>query len=172
MAKPLSIQIAESVPELKALQKKHPTKVKQLQMLLLLKKHGPLSQLVLAERLGVSDKSVSQWRKAYKEQGIQYLLQEKRGGYKPAALSGKPQAALSKRLNNAQEGFRSFVEVQQWLFTEFGIKMGYQAVNKYIKRKFGAKLKVSRKSHVQKDPAAEAVFKKPFRKIKVTSSKI
>ena len=40
--------------------------------------------------------------------------------------------------------------------------MGYHAVNKYVKRKFGARLKVSRKSHVLKDPAAEVVFKKAF----------
>jgi hypothetical protein len=39
--------------------------------------------------------------------------------------------------------------------------MKYQAVNKYLKRKFGNKLKVARKSHIHKDPAAEAVFKKP-----------
>ncbi|MEJ0105393.1 MAG: hypothetical protein WDO19_23800 [Bacteroidota bacterium] len=39
--------------------------------------------------------------------------------------------------------------------------MGYHAVNKYVKRKYGARLKVSRKSHVLKSPAAEAVFKKP-----------
>ncbi len=38
--------------------------------------------------------------------------------------------------------------------------MGYHAVNKYVKRKYGARLKVSRKSHVLKSPAAEAVFKK------------
>ncbi len=35
----------------------------------------------------------------------------------------------------------------------------------YVKRKFGARLKVSRKSHVLKSPADEAVFKKSVRKI-------
>lgn len=43
--------------------------------------------------------------------------------------------------------------------------MEYHAVNKYVKRKFGARLKVGRKSHVQKSPADEAVFKKPIFKI-------
>jgi transposase len=68
-------------------------------------------------------------------------------------------------LHTAKEGFRSFIEIQQWLQTECGVAMQYHAVNKYVKRKFGARLKVSRKSHVQKSPAAEAVFKKPVRKV-------
>ncbi len=72
-----------------------------------------------------------------------------------------PFQKLASRLNNAKEGFRSFIEIQQWLLNEFGIDMGYLAVNKYVKRKFGARLKVSRKSHMQKSPADEAVFKKP-----------
>ena len=66
---------------------------------------------------------------------------------------------MSNCLNNPKEGFRSFIEVQQWLASEFGIEMQYHAVNKYVKRKFGARLKVSRKSHVLKSPADEAVFK-------------
>ena len=72
---------------------------------------------------------------------------------------------LAGRLNNPKEGFRSFIEIQQWLSAEFNISMGYHAVNKYVKRKYGARLKVSRKSHVLKSPADEAVFKKPVQRI-------
>lgn len=67
---------------------------------------------------------------------------------------------LSARLNNAKEGFRRFIEVQQWLCTPFDIEMEYRGVNKYVKRKYGASLKISRKSQVLKSPAKEAVFKK------------
>ena len=91
------------------------------------------------------------------------MLSDNRGGYKKAAITPKVNKALSDRLNNPKEGFRSFIEVQQWLVTEFGIEMEYHAVNKYVKRKFGARLKVSRKSHVLKSPGDEAVFKKPVR---------
>ena len=92
------------------------------------------------------------------------MLQDKRGGYKKAAITAGANKKLANRLNNPKEGFRSFIEVQQWLAVEFGIEMNYHAVNKYVKRKFGARLKVSRKSHVLKSPADEAVFKKPIRK--------
>jgi transposase len=163
MAKPLEVTVKESISELKGLQKQYPSKVKQLQMLLLLKQQGALSQLALARQLSVSDRSVYEWRKQYMQHGLDYVLKENRGGHKPAALCGKSYQALSKRLNNPKEGFRSFVEMQQWLYTEFGIEMEYQALNKYVKRKFDAGLKVSRKSHVQKATADEAVFKKPVR---------
>ena len=46
------------------------------------------------------------------------------------------------RLNNAYEGSKSFVEIQQWFKDEFNIKMEYHAINKYVRRKFGANQKL------------------------------
>lgn len=141
-------------------------------MLIVLKQQGSMSKYVLATRLGASHSSVGKWRTAYITVGIEGLLKENRGGTKKAAISPEASKALSERLHNPRQGFRSFIEVQQWLMAEFGIAMEYHAVNKYVKRKFGATLKVSRKSHVLKSPADEAVFKKPVSKIRGTSSKI
>ena len=92
------------------------------------------------------------------------MLKETRGGNKIATITAIANEKLANRLNNPKEGFRSFIEIQQWLEKEFKIVMDYHAVNKYVKRKFGARLKVSRKSHVQKSPADEVVFKKPIGK--------
>jgi transposase len=161
MSHPLSVQVTESVKELKALQKKHPGKYKTIEMLLLLIQYGRLSKGKLAVLLGVSDKSVQTWRSSYITGGITALLKEKRGGRKPAAITAAAEKALQQRLTDPRGGFRSFVELQQWLNVELGVVMNYQAVNKYVKRKYGAGLKVSRKSHVHKSAAAEAVFKKP-----------
>lgn len=77
---------------------------------------------------------------------------------------------LSDRLRDPRQVFRSFIEIRQWLLNEFGMDMGYHAVNQYVIRKFSARLKVSRKCHVLKAPAAEAVFKKPVSKIRGTSN--
>jgi transposase len=161
----LDISIKESVAELKGLQKKHPGKFKMLQMLLLLKKQGATSKNQLAVLTGASDKSVQTWRTKYVKAGLDALLQDKRGGNKTAAITPAVNEKLAARLTNPKEGFRSFIEIQQWLQKDCGVAMQYQAVNKYVKRKFGARLKVSRKSHVHKSPAAEAVFKKPVRKV-------
>jgi transposase len=70
---------------------------------------------------------------------------------------------IEKKLSDPKNAFTSFGQAQTWLKEEFGIAKNYHAVNKYLKRNFGAKLKVGRKSHVRKDEAAVAVFKKPIR---------
>jgi transposase len=164
MAKLIEINVTESNSFLRQLQKKHPSRYKPLQMLLLIKEHGPMSQYLLADMLVAGHSSVMRWRRMYKQSGLTALLKENRGGNKAAAIDEKVHQQLSQRLHNPQEGFRSFVELQQWLLDEFGVEMNYHAVNKYVKRKFGARLKVSHKSHVLKSPADEAVFKKPIRK--------
>jgi transposase len=164
MPKKIIVTVTESLAALKLLQRKTPSKTKMLSMLLLLKKQPLLTKVSLSDQLGVSDKSIQTWRDNYLKGGLSLMLQDKRGGYKKAAITPKVNQALTSRLNNPKQGFRSFIEVQQWLATAFGIEMEYHAVNKYVKRKFGARLKVSRKSHVLKSPADEAVFKKPIRK--------
>ena len=165
MLQPLSVPIQQSIAELRDLQKRHLKKYKALQMLVLLKQQGNLSKDKLSLLLGSSDKSISIWRNQYLAGGIGELLLDKRGGKKPGKITMTVHKRLSERLNNPKEGFRSFIEIQQWLEKEFDVAMQYHAVNKYVKRKFGAKLKVSRKSHVQKSPADEVVFKKAIRKI-------
>ncbi len=166
MLQPLPINVKESLQELRLMQRQHPGKHKSLQMLIILKKQGPLSKDRLSTLTGASDKSIHIWRKRYISGGMEELLQERRGGKKPGKITGAVHEKLAKRLHSPKEGFRSFIEIQQWLLQEFGIEMQYHAINKYVKRRFGARLKVSRKSHVQKSPADEAVFKKPIRKIR------
>ncbi len=160
----LNIPVKESVAELKQLQKKHPGKFKIFQMLLLLKKQNSTSKNQLAVLTGASDKSIQTWRTKYVRGGLDTLLSDTRGGNKMAAITPVAGQKLAVRLNDPKEGFRSFIEIQQWLETEFNIVMQYHAVNKYVKRKFGSSLKVSRKSHVRKSPTDEVVFKKSFRK--------
>ena len=167
MLQPLSFPIKETLAELRKLQKQYPRKYKAIQMLIVLKQKGALSKDVLAVMVGASDRSIQTWRTNYVTGGVDQMLQDSRGGKKASKITGAVHQQLSKRLTNSRQGFRSFIEIQQWLLNEFSIDMKYHAVNKYVKRKFGARLKVSRKSHVLKSPADEAVFKKPVRKIGV-----
>lgn len=166
MPKIITVKVNESYSELKQVQKRYPSKTQLIAMLILLKEKADLPGRLLSLQTGASTKSVQVWRSLYIKGGIDLLLQDKRGGYKQAAITEKIKQKLQERLTNPKEGFRSFIEVQQWLENNFGIKMKYQAVNKYVKRKFGARLKVSRKSHVLKRPADEAVFKNPISKIR------
>ena len=161
MAKAMEITVKETVKELKQLQKEYPRKYAIIQMLILLKEGKQKTKDGLALALGVSSKSVQVWRTTYKAKGVEELLKENRGGKKPAQITEKIAAVVQKRLSNPQEGFRSYTEAQTWLNDTFGLTMEYQAVNKFFKRRFKTKLKVARKSHIRKDPAAEAAFKKP-----------
>lgn len=172
MQQTIQVSVKESVSALRLYQKRFPSKFKALQMLIIIKQQGSLSKYKLASLLGSGHSSVVNWRRVYLQGGIEALLIENRGGFKKAKITAAAEKKLASRLHNPKEGFRSFVEIQQWLLEEFAIDMGYHAINKYVKRKFAAGLKVSRKSHVQKSPADEAVFKKPVRKTKGTSSKI
>jgi transposase len=161
MLQPQQVPVKESLSALRLYQKQFPSKFKALQMLITIKQQGSLSKDKLGSLIGSSHSSVLTWRNQYLNGGIEALLVENRGGFKPGKISSSVQKKLAARLHNPKQGFRSFIEIQQWLLNEFDIDMGYHAVNKYVKRKFGARLKVSRKSHVQKSPADEAVFKKP-----------
>ena len=161
----LNIPVKESMTELKQLQKQHPNKYKILQMLLILKKKGNTSKNELAVLTGASDKSIQTWRTKYQKEGLVTLLKDVRGGNRVGAITAIANEKLAKRLNNPKEGFRSYIEIQQWLQQEFNIEMEYHVVNKFVKRRYGASLKVSRKSHVLKSPTGEVVFKKPIRKV-------
>jgi transposase len=159
MAKALNVIVKESVKELKSIQKLKPSYYSRIQMLLLIKEGKFVTKDALSEALQVSTQSVHIWRTKYNSGGIDRLLEDKRGG-KPAQITAAIHQRLSTRLNSSKEGFKSFIEIQQWLQENFGIEMKYQALNKYIKRKFGARPKVARKSHINKDENAAALFKK------------
>lgn len=162
MAKSLVIEIKESPSELKSLLSKHTvSKQKRIQMLLLIQKGNHPTKESLMHSLSVSSQSIQTWRTNYKKGGLALLLADKRKGTKKAAIAPTIKSKLDKRLSSSKDGFKSFVEVQQWLKEKCNVSMNYQAVNKYVKRHFGVKLKVARKSHINKKPADEAVFKKP-----------
>jgi transposase len=159
MPKKITINVKESIKELKGLQKKQPSNYNRLQMLILIKEGIIVSKDGLAAALSVSNKSVHVWRTRYNEGGIEALLEDNRGG-KQGQITEKVHQKLATRLNNSKDGFKSFIDIQQWLKENFDIQMEYHAVNKYIKRKFGARPKVARKSHIDKDDSAVALFKK------------
>ena len=162
---PLEITVKESVKELRSLQRKYPSRSKPLQMLIILKEQGPVGKKALVSLLSAGDRSITKWRSQYLSNGIYALLEEHRGGNKKSKITEAVQVKLQARLNDPKNGFRSFIEIQQWLLDECNVDMEYQAVHKYVTRNYGATLKVSRKSHVLKSTADEVVFKNPSHKI-------
>ena len=154
------IEVKESNEALQRLYRQASVGIRpRLKMLLLLQK-GMVSTGQLSATLRVSDNCIGNWKKRYAKEGLKGLVTEKRGGNRPSALFPAQRQLLEQRLRDPKGGFISYKEAVAWINETFGFSMKYHAVNKYLKYQFGTKLKVGRKTHIQKDPLAEETFKK------------
>lgn len=161
MANRLLIDIKESASALKSIKKEQPIfKQVRIQMLLLMLEGKTETQAVI-DALGVNKNSISLWKKRYNEGGIENLLSDDRGKAHQGQITEQMHQQIEKKLSSAEDGFLSYKEAQEWINKHFGLHMQYHAVNKYLKRKFKTKLKVARKSHINKDAASKEVFKNP-----------
>ena len=161
MAKPLPIVVKETELQLRKEIKKAPTHLKpRIQMLLLIKEGSVSSKRGLAKAIGADPNSIQKWRTQYIKGGIDGLLAFAGGGKKKSLISSVAHIAIERKLTNPKEAFTSFVQLQDWISEEFVPGINYHTVNKYVKRHFGAKLKVARKSHILKDEQAVEAFKK------------
>ena len=155
--------VKESEQELKALKRKQPVYLKtRIEMLLLLKNSEVLlSKESLARILKINHNTAQKWRTKYINGGIDGLLSDARGGFKPSIISENLHQAISDRLHSPKDAFTSYVDLINWITDNYipdGVN--YQTINSYVKRKFGAKIKVARKSHINKNDVAVDNFKK------------
>jgi transposase len=107
-----------------------------------------------------SDQSIRTWKKIYRHGGSAALLREGRGGSK-GAIDQKGKEKIALRLANTKNCFRSFEQARQWINETLGLNLDYHAVNKYLVRNFGVKMKAGRRSHALKSETATADYKKP-----------
>ena len=163
MALAKHVIVKETEQELRQLMRKQPVHLKnRIQMLLVLKKSEvSLSKGSLAIMLKVNHNTAQQWRTKYGKGGIEGLLTDGRIGFKPSIISADLHREIEKKLRSPKDAFTSYVDLVRWI-TENYIPDGvnYQTINSYVKRKFGAKIKVARKSHAKKDDEAAESFKK------------
>ena len=163
MALPKKIQVKESSKEIKKLQKGKPvTIIKRLNMLLELKKHegAGVSKRDLAKIVGVDPNSVQSWRALYIKGGITSLIKHNKTGFKPSIIKPKEHKLIEKQLKNPNNGLRGYKELMHWIKTDLNVEVKYTTLFEYVKRNFGAKIKVARKSHVRKNKEAVETFKK------------
>lgn len=166
MAKSKIISVKESEVELKKLLRQQPIHLKnRVQMLLVLKGSDySLSKNELSKILNINHNTAQRWRKTYCEKGIDGLLSDGRIGFKPSIINSEIHQAIEQRLTSPKDAFTSYIDLINWIVENYlpqGIN--YHTVNKYVKRHFGAKLKVARKSHSKKDENAVESFKKTLK---------
>ena len=155
------ITVKEDVAQLRKIVANSTPAVKPRIKMLLSIAEGVLSTSDLVQKTKANRDSIRNWKNVYREQGIEGLLKEDRGGKRFGTLDEQQKAKLHKKLSEAKGGFTSYIEAKDWINITFGVKMTYPAVVMYLKRNFGTKLKVARKTHVNKDENATALFKKP-----------
>ncbi len=159
-----SIQIKESVTELKKLLKSSPRLIfPRIRMLLEIKKHestGGISKRMLADAIGVNHNSIQTWRTLYGKGGIEQLISYTKNEGRPTILNQKEHQAIETKLKDSKNGPGGYVELLDWVENTFKKKIKYNTLLKYTNREFGASVKVARKSHEKKDPEGVLAFKK------------
>jgi transposase len=155
-----SITVNETAEQLaKLLGSSSPSIKPRIKMLLAIA-GGITSTNELAHKTKSNRDSIRNWKNTYRSQGLGGLLNEGRGGKRHGAIDEQQKAKLQKKLSDPKGGFTSYKQATEWINSTFGVDMNYHAVNMYLKRNFGTKLKVGRKTHINKDDSAAALFKK------------
>lgn len=173
MSSPTTFRIKESESDIKKLMKSSTAMIgKRLHALLVFKRHegSGISKREVADEIGVNHNSVQTWRAIYKEGGIKALMTHSNRGYKPSKISKEQEKELKLKLSDASNGLVGFNELLGWFNKTFKTEINYKTFHGFVVRKFKAKIKTARKSHVKKDPAAVESFKKTSRKYVKQSS--
>ena len=143
--------ITERVEELKVLLRKSKQvyQTQRLSMLYLLRSGQAKTRTQVAAVLGVHRITVGHWLAAYEAGGLEHLLKRRYPPGRVPLLTQAQRHRLRAKLQQ-REGFHSYVQIQQYIADTFDVEMNYKAVYALVHDKWGAKLKVPRKSHKKK----------------------
>ncbi len=163
MARRLKLEIAETAEYLeKSLkQAKSAAQKERLQMLWWLKTGQVNQHQQLSKRLGRSPACITRWLSGYRSGGLKQLLEVKTAPGAELKIQGEVLQKLQARLKS-EEGFSSYGEIVEWLKLECGLVLKYNTVNRYVREKLKAKLKVPRPVSVKQKPEVIEGFKKTF----------
>lgn len=119
---------------------------------------GELGLAQIAQAVGRSVNTLQGWFGRYRQGGVAALVYDARSDNpgRPSELSGQALAELQQGLRAGR--WRSVPELQRWLARTQGVKLALSSLYDRL-GKAGARLRVPRPSHVQKDPAASEAFR-------------
>ena len=155
--------IKETIKEIMHLQgKATPIISKRLTVLFAFKRHEleGISKRLLAAETGFDANSIQSWRSLYIKGGIKALMAHNNIGYKPSQINSEQELELKIILNNPENGFVGYIELQTWFNKKHKMEIDYFTFRSFIIRKFSSKIKVARKYHAKKSLQAIDTFKK------------
>ena len=143
--------ITESADELKAMLKQEPNRQKRqrLHTLFLFASRQATTRQEAAHLLGVHRQTIGRWMTAYTEGGLPALLDIYVPAGKPPALPAPVLADLEHHLRRP-EGFASYEAMRVWLVETHQITIKPKTLQKFVRRRFGARPKVARPSDIKK----------------------
>lgn len=135
---------------------------KRLRALIVYKQHEEegVAKGEVAARAGVDPNSALKWRNAYIRGGLSGMLSHGKKSNRASMIRPEQREVLRDKLHDPQNGLRGYTELVEWFNARFDAQVKYHAMNKFVKRNYGALCKTARKSHVKKDAEAVQVFKK------------
>jgi len=162
MAKKAEIHVLESLDELQKLKRKQSNikSSRRLNALIEIKKQPSLTRLELAQFLGIGKRTLETWLSTYKNEGIEGIVKVK-PRRKTELITPEIHEALRQRVESEDNVFKGYWEAHEWVRREFGLRISYYWLRRYMIGRFGTKVKSPRKSHIKKDEAAGSLFKKP-----------
>lgn len=162
MAGVTSIEVKESLEELAGqLRQAETVSAKErLQVLYWLKQENAPSISAIAQALGKHRNTVQTWLSLYRSGGMEGLLEVKPTDGGVRKIPQWAEAALAKRLEDPEHGFKSYGQVQQWLAETLGIEAEYHAVYQMTHYRLKAKLKAARPQNNKQNPQQRELFKK------------
>jgi transposase len=93
--------------------------------------------------------SAGRWLAAYETGGVGQLLTIAKAPGKTSLVPQAVRQALRERLAQP-EGFASYKAIWQWLQHDYGLSIAHKTVHRLVRYQLRAKLKVPRKSHIEK----------------------
>lgn len=119
-----------------------------------------ISKRDLAAAAGVNHNSAQTWRSLYSKGGIKAICSHKRKGFKKSVFNKEEHDAIEKKLNDPKNGLSGYTALLDWVEKKFKKEVKYNTLLKYSIKNFGSKVKVARKSHINKDEQSVNSFKK------------
>ncbi len=163
MARPFVLEISETADYLEKTlkQAKSGTQKERLLMLWWIKTGQVSQRQDLNQRLGRSPATLTRWLATYRNGGLSALLEEKKAPGASPKIQGEALEKLKQRLAS-EEGFSSYGAIVEWLKQECGLDLKYDTVNRFVREKLKAKLKVPRPQSLKQVSGAIEQFKKTF----------
>jgi transposase len=143
--------VTESPDELKALLKleTHRQKRQRLHALYLFASDQATTRQTVAQMLGLHRETIGRWMVCYAAGGLPALLDIYVPAGKPPTLSAPVIADLQHQLRQP-EGFPSYEAMRVWLAATHQVSIKPKTLQKFVRRRFGARPKVARPSDIKK----------------------